>query len=343
MARPLSIQKLETRLRGAGLFRLFLASLVVLQHSCRLFLGVWAVKVFFILSGYWVTLMLQKKYSRFKHPFLVFYLSRYLRMAPVFLLCMGLLCLYLRAAPPEISFIWFLRVLPIVGITRQWQPLVPAWSLDVEMQFYLALPLLTLLIAKLPPRWRVAALVGAALGFAPWIISDGYHALIVNDLTFFVAGIAIYHASELPAPIRLAWICLASFFVIVLTCIAIPALRGLVVTPEHVIPSPVQRYFGLFSTLTALLVIPFIRYSVRLRSDMLDRHLGNLAYPVYLFHWIPYLYFFSHFGSLPPLPRLKFVAIQLIVVAVGSLLIYVFVDQPCERLREKFIGRLKPA
>jgi peptidoglycan/LPS O-acetylase OafA/YrhL len=40
---------------GSGLFRLFLAFAVVLHHSFPLRLGAWAVDVFFILSGYWIS------------------------------------------------------------------------------------------------------------------------------------------------------------------------------------------------------------------------------------------------------------------------------------------------
>jgi peptidoglycan/LPS O-acetylase OafA/YrhL len=75
---------------GSGLFRLFLASLVVLHHSFPLRLGAWAVYAFFILSGFWICQMWFRKYSQTRTPFLTFLVSRWWRLAPVYMVCTGL-------------------------------------------------------------------------------------------------------------------------------------------------------------------------------------------------------------------------------------------------------------
>src|ERR1700721_2634089 len=72
---------------GPGLFRLFLASVVVLHHSFPLKLGSWAVYVFFILSGYWICRLWRQQYVQTQSPLLTFMVSRWWRLTPVFLLC----------------------------------------------------------------------------------------------------------------------------------------------------------------------------------------------------------------------------------------------------------------
>ena len=57
-----------------GLVRFVLATLVVLFHITKfIFIGHLAVFCFFVLSGYWVSLMYETKYSDTKQPILVFY------------------------------------------------------------------------------------------------------------------------------------------------------------------------------------------------------------------------------------------------------------------------------
>src|ERR1700744_3480377 len=68
-----------------GLTRFILALLVVLYHVSRYaFLGRFAVCSFFILSGYWITLMFNNKYLKKAKPLKVFYTSRLWRLLPVF-------------------------------------------------------------------------------------------------------------------------------------------------------------------------------------------------------------------------------------------------------------------
>ena len=70
-----------------GLVRFILASLVVFFHITKfVFIGHLAVYCFFILSGYWVSLMYETKYSKAKQPLFVFYCSRIFRLLPVYYL-----------------------------------------------------------------------------------------------------------------------------------------------------------------------------------------------------------------------------------------------------------------
>jgi peptidoglycan/LPS O-acetylase OafA/YrhL len=157
---------------GPGFFRLFLSFVVVFHHSFPLRLGAWGVYVFFILSGFWICRMWRQRYAWTHHPLLTFIISRWWRLAPVFLTCTVLSVasgFFLsdagalqRASHP----IWWVRQLLIAGSNQVGTNLPPTWSLDVEMQFYLVAPFLIALFEGIRPvfRWTIIA---AASG---WLI-----------------------------------------------------------------------------------------------------------------------------------------------------------------------------
>ena len=77
-----------------GLLRVLLALLVVIDHSDALPEsvfpgGVFAVKVFFIISGFYMTMILSKKYSG-KGSYSLFISNRFLRIYPIYWVVIGL-------------------------------------------------------------------------------------------------------------------------------------------------------------------------------------------------------------------------------------------------------------
>src|SRR5207302_10685513 len=87
---------------------------------------------------------------------------------------------------------------------------------------------------------------------------------------------------------------------------------------------------------TALL-LPAVLHSVRVRSGRADRHLGNLAYAVYLFHFIPKVMMDnSAFAS--RLNRPVWLIVYWSAAALGAGLIYVLIDRKSEVLRHRFVS-----
>src|SRR4051812_18616989 len=73
-----------------GLFRLLLALSVVMGHAgpilgMSLFSAPVAVGTFFVLSGFYMSLVMNEKYSGLEHGVRVFYINRFLRLYPSYL------------------------------------------------------------------------------------------------------------------------------------------------------------------------------------------------------------------------------------------------------------------
>src|SRR5687767_14209135 len=116
-----------------GMFRLFLAAAVVLAHVSSIDCGRLAVMIFFFLSGYWTTRIWKEKFGE-KYT-ANFYWARYLRIYPLYIIVMISLCILL-SKPVSLSQITLLGVAStdkdLTGVS---------WSLDVELQYYLLVPL----------------------------------------------------------------------------------------------------------------------------------------------------------------------------------------------------------
>ena len=331
-----------------GQFRFLLALLVLVQHSFPLHLGNMAVFVFFMLSGYWIARLWTEKYCRLENPRAVFLVSRWWRLFPVFLLCSLLgwatLALLPAAGPrPREIMPWLLRQLPVAGSLGEVPVLVPAWSLDVEMQFYLfAACALAWLLA--PGRARTTAvlllaLAGMAVGLG-FVAAGGslIEPCLPLWISYFLAGVLIQRTG-FRAGSQLARGSGLLFLAVLAVAAATPALRAVVWQSGQARPDD-GTLAAVVTFLSPLLLVPLVAYNVHQPSDRLDRWLGNWAYPLYLFHWIPRLFYYQHTDwSRPWWTNAALLAANFAVALAGSALILVFVDRPLERARAHWIAR----
>ena len=142
---------------------------VMLYHANHTWLrgGFLGVEVFFVISGYLITLLLVGEYERTGGVNLrEFWLRRARRLLPAVLLLMALLVIYITAFYPAVrestrgDFVgglfyvsnWY-QILVGQGYasSEAFVPLRHLWSLAVEEQFYLVWPLVMLFIMR---RWR---------------------------------------------------------------------------------------------------------------------------------------------------------------------------------------------
>ena len=338
---------------GPGLFRLFLSYLVVLHHSFPLRLGAWAVYVFFILSGFWICRMWRRRYLKTQQPFMTFVISRWWRLAPVFIVCtcLGVVSSLLLRGPDALShsgnLSWWLRQLLIVGSTQAVTELPPAWSLDVEMQFYLLAPLLILFFARVSSVVRSLVIAGFIGWLLLFLFRGGYSQLahLWLFVGFFLIGVSIELNQWKPSR-GLAWGSVLAFLVVTVALALNPQThRGVWTTGRETLTNPDTFFSHLVSlwwVLGAVLVAPFVARNVCQASPSFDRMLGNLAYPLYLFHWIPRDWYY-HFSltSEANWKQLALLAANFLTASAGAFLILCLIDQPLDRLRAAWVESRK--
>jgi peptidoglycan/LPS O-acetylase OafA/YrhL len=344
----MTFSSLFDRFSRPGAFRLFLAWVVVLHHFQYLALGTWSVYVFFILSGYWISRMWDRKYRSGRQPYLTFIASRYWRLWPLYVLCLTLcvsLVLCVSTHKREIlavvsSPFWIARSAVILSSASQPLFLVPSWTLDIEMQFYLLAPLLCFFFVKRGGKLSSAVIVSYAFislaGIAAFWFLQG--AIIYRYLTFFLAGMMIYQTDWRPS--RLSAIgALALMVVCVSVVFWVPAWRpimGVDVMTYH--DKGLHLSNARLSGALALMILPWIAYSVSRPDNRMDRHLGNLAYSVYLFHYIVFLAI-DQIHHLKVMPHSVVYIGGLVAVALGSTGLYLGFEAPIERIRRAAINK----
>jgi len=132
-------------------------------------LGATGVRLFLVLSGYFITASLRRARDRmdtanlsFGKTIGAFYWRRYLRIAPAYFVFTGA-ALILGIGGIRHTWPWVFTgtVNWLIAATNQW-PLTIShlWSVCVQEQFYLFWPLLILL---LPRRWMLPAILSVAL------------------------------------------------------------------------------------------------------------------------------------------------------------------------------------
>lgn len=281
-------------LAGPGATRFVLALLVLCYHFTPLRSGNFAVCCFYILSGYWITKMWKQKYSKAYQPRAVFLTSRWLRIAPMLFLCTGLVFLLpidCSGATPG----WLLRQALIIGCTGTYVPLAPAWSLDVELQFYLAFATIApwLFSLKQPSRvlgWLVVVSLTVSLA-AAGIIGNIIKPWLWIWLPLFLAGMWVETTSYTPTRRHV----LRSFGILILAfglCVAVPILKPILwhiprinLTAEQLTVLPIRTSIDLVASLIA---IPLLAANLTSKPSATDAFLGRMSFPLYLWHWIPH-------------------------------------------------------
>jgi len=318
---------------GPGGFRFLLAWMVIVEHVSRFEIGKVAVMAFFILSGYWVTRVYEERYADGPRGVQVFYVSRFLRIWPlyamVFLIVLGVslaLSLYVR---PDI---WV--ALPLFGVATHGIDIIGvSWSLDIELQFYLILPVIVLLLRQARAGAWQPVLFGMALAWAFGLVLGSHEVeTALLYLPLFLGG-AVMYMCDLRAGGRLAALSVAAFVLAAFAAAAIPALNPYVIYGSG--SSYADKNFAL---LWGLLLLPFIAFNVRQPSGPRDRHLGNLSYVLYLLHFPMTRVARELLGrDMSDPEKLIFFA----AVMGFSLLIYFLIDAPFEVWRHRMLHRVQ--
>ena len=319
-----------------GAFRLLLAMLVFVHHFSRLALGTFAVMAFFVLSGFWLHRMWTEKYRLTRSSYLTFMVSRVWRLAPVMalttLMMIGMYEAFgiYTADTHALDPIW-LGVSSIILLGYAWLPFMPvgpAWSLDIEMRFYLLAPLLAAALARFgKTAVLIAALLATSLSL--WLTTT---TLLANYIVFFVVGMIASAADWRPSQ-RLANLSgLITIAAVVFT--ALSPFKDLLLGGAH--RGALFVYNPAYSAGLTMLVLPWAISTVHRPSNGPDRMFADLSYIIYLQHALAVQLFKLIEG--PLLARLEVAAASFVVVPVVSVLIWRYFDHPINRRRAAWVN-----
>ena len=325
-----------------GVLRCLLALSVLLVHDMdgwfKLIDGAAAVQCFFLISGFYMALVLNERYADVGS----FYFNRALRLLPTYwaVVLLTLAAAMLAGRPTFIDtalqsdLTWDARALVLVSSVFlvgsdvmlfvrptetglvftadfwneppylfPYHPIPPAWSLPVEMAFYALAPFLV------RSRWRLLA--GLLLGLAIRVIV--YKAFGSHDpwrYRFFPAELGVFCAGGLAYHCYRAMQVNAVARRIGIACLALLIAAML----AHPYLPPAARYVPITALMLASL--PFV--FALTRENTADRWLGELSYPVYLLHF----------------PVLQYVSGTLAVVActfAGAVVVHLTVQVAAEQ------------
>lgn len=307
-------------LPGPGALRLILALVVLVSHLSALNLGRPAVVLFFVLSGYWVSrCWLTGNASAGR-----FVALRLLRVWPLFglvsaLTWAGMAWLGLPLSPDPLG-----GLLLLGSASRRDMLIGVAWSLDLELQYYLCLPLLWLAARRLP-GWQVWLLGGLAWGLGLWLMARGAWSFLLY-LPAFAAGMWLAVSNWRPGVSSVA-LAVGGFGAIAAGLAIAPEWRPLLIKGPGL--SPLAEQLG--HLVWSALLLPLVARVLARPSSPLDRQLGDASYALYLVH-SPVITGLAVGLALDGI-ALKLAALP--VIALATLLFYFWVDLPLEAARRR--------
>lgn len=333
------VPSIKNRILGLDELRGVAILLVLLSHSLFLwqpwgarfdFLGTLGVNIFFIISGYLIYTILKKERPS-PHFFRTFYIRRIFRIWPLFLLItgMGLVAAILWHQPVMNALPYYLTFTMNFAVDRGAEYLLPftspMWSLAIEEQFYLFLPLLVRhLNPKRMPLFVALLCTASALAsllLVHWL-SEGNGAFMYPNfkntaVRIHYIGFGVLLASQ-------------------------PRLAYAVIMPWLGASILFLHFSQIMEIVIALFLVWLIHHTIYkgplIRNRFLARF-GFLCYGLYLIHW-PIVRFIEkgllpHFGD----SIIVMVVTTVIFIAVSFVaahLSFKFFENPIQKLRTRF-------
>lgn len=318
-----------------GTYRFLLAVAVLMSHiGVNLHgynPGVVAVTSFLLISGYVMTLLIDKHYAA---PDLVgmFYIDRCARLFPQFLFYMSVTLFAVRYLDIKDDLVSQCTV-PAVFANFSMLPLgyfkylglsqcllIPAtWSLGLEMTFYIVVPLLAL-------KWRQVASHAALVSFCVFLSAyfgfldtDTWaYRLLPGTLYVFIIGMAFAKGNN-KVPV-IAWV-----------------IAAVLLAAAQVFPEIWWRASGKEVMLGLVIGIPAIWLLKHKSMSALDNLLGNMSYGVFLNHFL--LIWLTRYAGYEPNQLSGWLGI-ICAAAMLSLASYLLIERPALRFRHSLRKRV---
>lgn len=319
---------------------------VVLYHAgFSVFRGGFVgVDIFFVISGYLITLIINEEIREGRFTLAGFYERRVRRIFPALFTVICCCALWaggvmlpkgfeqfaqsVVAATLFVANIYFLTISDYFGPAAETKPLLHTWSLSVEEQFYLVFPLLLLLIhRRLGGRWQPVFLPAAAL-----------------SLIFSIVGTRYFPSASFYLIVTRAWeLLLGAFLALGLfpplqnrTANNLASAAGILMILWSVgiftRLTPFPGGYALLPCVGAALII----HTGQHRTTPAGRLLGNpgvvfiglISYSLYLWHWPLMVFARQLFAERYSLPQSVGVVLLSFILAVLS---WRYVERPFRR------------
>ena len=263
--------------------------------------GFIGVDVFFVISGFLISRIILREHKAGDFSFLNFYARRFRRILPALLMVLtavwgfGWFALlggefkslgrHIQAGALFLSNFQLFQETGYFNLASESKPLLHLWSLSVEEQYYLAYPLLLVLLLRAPNRlaWWVGGIgaVSFAFNVASIHAGDGIFAFYFLPSRFWELLLGGLLAVMPPAGQRSRPWETNALAIVALALMILAAFR---LQPSDLYPG----WLALVPTLATVLCI-YSGASSRVNRYLLGHPamvtLGKMSYALYLWHW----------------------------------------------------------
>lgn len=275
-----------------GTLRTLLAFNVVLLHIFNVpTLGNYSVSFFFLLSGFLMTLIMQESYRYSSNGVKVFWVNRFLRLYPTYLVILGVTIILIMIFPnvirhPHLYFpvdiaSWLSNITMIYPdvVPHRIEPRLvpPSWALTNELLFYL---LISLGISKSIFRTMIWLFLSIGYFIGTYyfynLATFRYSAIFASSLPFAL-GASLYWFTKIKT---LQNVSFYSLFLVYLLFV----LNAFYTRRLGAYFMEISIYINMI--LAIVLVYLLYNYKTSRKGEKLDSYLGYYSYPIYLSHYL---------------------------------------------------------
>lgn len=306
--------------------------------------GFIGVDMFFVISGYLISKIVLSKLKENKFSLLQFYISRIKRIVPAYFFLLiaiyiSFLFIYLSADLGMFrkAYFWtflflsnnyFMNLDDYFGATSSENPFLHTWTLAIEMQFYLLLPILLLLVRKIKIlTWTLVTMIVVLIGYSTYEIlignkSNMYYSLLSRSPEFLV-GVLL-------SIMRLEENKIIKEHSTLLTCLGLLGLGACIFFLHDSSPFPGATSLLPCLSVGIILISPNNFINVKILSQTALKYVGKISYSIYLWHW-PIMAFYRYHNNRYTFTFNESITIIFLTV-VASLLSYYVIEKKMRRL-----------